>query len=441
MTTMFQSMAVRNYRLWFAGALVSNIGVWMQRVAQDWLVLTELTDEDATAVGVTMALNFAPQLLLVPITGVVADRFDRRRMLMLTQVSMGMLGLGLGILTLTGIVQLWMVFVFAGCLGLVAAFDAPVRHAFVSELVPAGQLTNAVALNAASFNTARLIGPAVAGLLVAVIGPGWVFVVNAASFAAVLSALALLRRNELVQFTRSTGKGTGLRAGIRYIGRRPDILLVLLMIFLVGTFGFNFSIYIATMARVEFDQGPDVFGVLSSVVAIGSLMGSLLSARRERPRLRVLSLAALGMGLALGLAALAPNIWAFGAAFVGVGFTAMTTMTTANAYVQTTTKPSMRGRVMAIYLAVFLGGTPIGAPLVGIVVDAFGPRWGLVVGTVAGMIAGLIAMVWYARSSRMRLRWMPQRRWPLALSYGRGPRADRELATTEIATIEAETRR
>lgn len=438
---MFQSLGVRNYRFWFVGALVSNIGAWMQRVAQDWLVLTELTDEDATAVGITMALNFVPQLLLLPITGVVADRFDRKRMLVATQVTMALLGLGLGILTLAGVVELWMVFAFALALGLASAFDAPVRQAFVSELVPSQHLSNAVSLNSASFNGARLIGPAAAGLLVAVVGPGWVFIINAASFVAVLTALGLLRRTELVTFKRATGKAGGLRSGFRYVRKRPDILLVLLMVFLVGTFGLNFAIYIATMSRVEFGQGPDVFGVLSSVVAIGSVTGALLSARRERPRLRVLSLAAIAFGASLGLGALAPNIWLFALTLVFTGFSALTMMTTANAYVQTTTKPSMRGRVMAIYIAVFSGGTPIGAPLVGIVVDAFGPRWGLAVGTVAGLLAGGIALVWFIRSRQVRLRWMPQRRWPLALRYGRGPRADRELATTEIAIVEAETRR
>ena len=437
---MFRSFAVRNYRLWFAGALVSNIGTWMQRVAQDWLVLTELTDEDATAVGITMALNFAPQLLLLPLTGVVADRFDRKRTLLVTQGVMAALGLALGILTVTGVVELWMVFAFAAALGIASAFDAPVRQAFVSELVPADQLGNAVALNSASFNGARLIGPGVAGLLVALIGPGWVFLLNACTFVGVLSALVFLRRAELVAFTRPK-QGGGVRAGLAYIRKRPDIIMVLVIVFLMGTFGFNFSIYIATMARVEFGYGADVFGVLSSVVAIGSVTGALLSARRDRPRLRVIALAAAGFGLSMGVAALTPNIWLFGVVLVVTGFCALTTMTTANAYVQTTTKPSMRGRVMAIYLAVFVGGTPLGAPITGVVVDAFGPRWGLVVGAGSGLLAAGLAAAWFVRSRQVRLRWEPARRWPLRMSYGSGSRADRELATTEIAIVEAETRR
>lgn len=435
---MFRSLGVRNYRLWFGGALVSNTGAWMQRIAQDWLVLTQLTDEDATAVGITMALNFAPQLLLVPITGVIADRFNRRRVLVLTQIAMAALGLGLGILTLTGVVELWMVFAFALGLGVASAFDAPVRQAFVSELVPAESLSNAVSLNAAAFNGARLIGPAVAGLLVAAVGSGWVFIINAASFVGVFLALALLRRSEFETFKRPP-RGNALRDGIRYVRRRPDIILVMVMVFLMGTFGFNFSVFLATMARVEFDRDADVFGILSSVIAIGSIAGALLAARRERPRLRTIAIAGLGFGLSLGLGALAPNIYLFGAVLVVTGFCALTMMTTANAYVQTTTRPAMRGRVMALYLAIFLGGTPLGAPVVGFVADAFGPRWALGVGTLAGLAVAVIAAVFFVRTREVKLRFV-RRRWPLRLEYGRSA-TDRELATTEIAIVEAETQR
>jgi Arabinose efflux permease len=435
---MFSSLGVRNYRLWFGGALVSNTGAWMQRIAQDWLVLTQLTDDDATAVGITVALNFAPQLLLVPITGVVADRFNRRTILFLTQISMALLGLGLGILTLTGVVQLWMVFGFALALGIVSAFDAPVRQAFVSELVPADKLTNAVSLNAAAFNGARLVGPAVAGLLVAAVGSGWVFIINAASFVGVLGALALLRTADFQSFKRPP-RGNALRDGVRYVRKRPDIILVFVMVFLMGTFGFNFSVYLATMARIEFDRDASVFGVLSSVLAVGSLAGALLAARRERPRLRTIAIAGLGFGLSLGAAALAPNIYVFGAILVTTGFCSLTMVTTANAYVQTTTRPSMRGRVMALYLAIFLGGTPLGAPIVGFVADVLGPRWALGVGCLAGVLTGVIAAVFFVRTREVSVRFV-RRRWPLALRYGKSER-DRELATTEIAIVEAETQR
>jgi len=440
MSAMFSSLAVRNYRVWFAGALVSNTGLWMQRIAQDWLVLTELTANDATAVGITTALNFGPQLLLLPITGYIADRFDRRLVLTLTQIAMGLLALGLGILTLTGVVELWMVYCFAGGLGIVSAIDAPVRQAFVSELVPPANLGNAVALNATAFNGARLVGPAIAGLLVAAVGSGWVFVINAGTYVAVLGALALLRAAEM---TRSAKAGSGAGAlgdGVRYVRKRPDIILVMTIVFLMGSFGLNFSIYVATMARIEFGQGAEVFGVLSSLLAIGSLTGSLLAARRERPRLRTIVLALLGFALAMTAGAFAPDVWVFGAVLTLAGMATLTILTTANAYVQTTTRPAMRGRVMALYLAIFLGGTPVGAPVVGWIASAFGPRAAILVGAAAALLAALIAFAFYVRTRDLKLRWEPERRWPLRVRSGKTAR-DRQLATTEIAIVEAESQR
>ena len=439
MSQMFRSFAARNYRLWFAGALVSNVGTWMQRIAQDWLVLVELTDDDATAVGVVMALQFAPQLLLLPLTGWAADRFDRRKLIAVTQGAMMLLGFGLGLVTLLGVVELWMVFGFALGLGVAAAFDAPVRQAFVGELVDDSMLANAVALNAASFNGARLIGPAVAGLLVAAVGSGWVFMINAASFLAVLLTLVLLRPAEFTHFVRKARGRGQMRAGFRYVRRRPDILLVFAMVFLIGTFGLNFPIYIATMARVEFGEGPEEFGWLSSVAAIGSVTGALLAARRDRPRLRTVTLASAGFGLSLAAAALAPNELVFGLILIVVGFTSISTINTANAYVQTTTGPSMRGRVMALYLAIFLGGTPVGSPLIGAVADAAGPRWAVAVGAAAGLLAALIAAVFYVRTREVRLRWDRRGRWPLRIASATP--ADRDTATQEIAIVEAETQR
>jgi MFS family permease len=443
-SAMFRSFAVANYRLWFAGAMVSNIGTWMQRVAQDWIVLTQLTDDDATAVGVTMALQFGPQLLLLPITGLVADRFDRRKLLMLTQIVMAVLGLGMAAVTLLGVVQLWMVFCFALGLGIAAAFDAPARQAFVSELVPAPYLANAVSLNSASFNGARLIGPAVAGVLVAAFGAGWVFLINAVTFGAVLTSLALLKQSEFTTFTRPPRAPGQLIGGFRYVRTRPDILLVLTMVAILGTLGFNFPIFISAMARIQFQAGAGEFGVLSSVLAIGSVTGALLAARREHPRLRTIGLAAIGFGLSLGAAALMPEPISLGVTLVLVGFSALTLMTAANAYVQTTTPPSLRGRVMALYMAIFMGGTPVGAPLVGWIADTLGPRWSLGAGAVSGFIAAGIAGVYYVRTRQLHLRWKPERRWPIALQRGRDELpADeaRELATTEIAIVEVEAQR
>jgi len=435
---MFSSLAVRNYRLWFAGALVSNVGTWMQRIAQDWLVLTELTDEDASAVGITVGLQFAPMLLLLPFTGMVADRFDRRRVLAVTQSSMAALGVALGVVTLTGQVTLPMVYGFALLLGVAAAFDAPARQAFVGELVPDSQLSNAVSLNSASFNGARLIGPGAAGLLIAAIGPGWVFIVNVGTFVAVLVALAVLRTGDLIPLERARRGRGAIGEGLRYVRGRRDLVLVLVVVFLWGTFGMNFAVFISTMTRIVFDLGPTQYGVLSSVLAIGAVSGALLSARREKPRLGILAWAALAAGAALTLAALAPNPWLFGLALVAVGVGAMTLMTTANSYVQTTTPPAMRGRVMALYMAIFVGGTPIGAPLVGLVAQTAGPRVAMLSAAAAAGLIVVIAVGYFLRTRALRIRWEPRRRWPLRFT-GRTAE-DRELATTEIAVVATEGR-
>ncbi|WP_280568492.1 MFS transporter [Chromohalobacter sp. 296-RDG] len=247
-TRLFRSLRFYNYRVWAIGALVSNIGTWMQRIAQDWLVLTVLTDHDASAVGITIALQFGPQLLLLPLTGYAADHFDRRRLILLTQALLGLMAVGLGLVTLTGVVTLWQVYAFALGLGCVTAFDAPARQTFVNDLVGEKHLSNAVALNSTSFNAARMIGPAVAGLLIAAVGSGWVFMINAASFAAVLGSLCLLRRDELLPVTRPRHNAGGLTEGFRYVWQRPELKAILLMLFMIGTFGFNFAVYISTMS-------------------------------------------------------------------------------------------------------------------------------------------------------------------------------------------------
>ena len=437
MSAMFRALGVRNYRLWFAGALVSNTGLWMQRIAQDWLVLTELTDDDAAAVGITAALNFGPQLLLAPFAGVVADRVSRRAMLIITQATMMVLGVGLGLLTVTGAVELWMVFGFALALGIASAFDAPARQAFVSELVPADRLGNAVALNATAFNAARLIGPALAGVLVAAIGTGWVFFINAATYLAVFAALALLRRAEFTVLARSPRSASGLIDGFRYVRGRSDLRLVLVMVFLVGMFGLNFALFLATMVRIEFRGGPEVLGLVSSIMAIGSIAGALLAARSERPRLRTITLSATGFGVGLVACSLAPDLWLFVAAAVATGFASLNLLTTANAYVQTMTRPAYRGRVISLYLAVLFGGTPFGAPLLGVIASAAGPRWAMAAGGLGCLLAAAIAAVYWARTREVSLHFV-RRRWPLRLRYGATAQA-RDLVSTELAITEAET--
>jgi MFS family permease len=425
-----------NYRIWFAGALVSNIGTWMQRTAQDWIVLTELTNHNATAVGIVMALQFGPQLVLVPWSGWIADRFDRRKLLILTQTLSGVLALGLGIITVTGVVELWHVYLFALALGVVSAIDAPARQTFVAELVGDENLSNAVALNSASFNGARLLGPAAAGLLTVAVGAGWVFLINAVTFGCTVFAMTLLRTSQLRRQARAGRERGQLVAGFRYVLRRPDIVVVLITVFLVGTFGFNFAIFTATMATVEFHMGAGEFGLLSSILAIGSVAGALMSARRSRPRMRLVLGGAAAFGIACAVAAVMPNYVTFAVSLTLIGLSSLTLMTTANAYVQTTTEPAMRGRVMALYMAIFAGGTPLGAPLVGWVADQFGPRWALAVAALSGILAAAVVLVWLVQYQGLRIRFRA-RSAPRVVVHHDGDGRNRETATREIAVIEA----
>ncbi|MGF1646496.1 MAG: MFS transporter [Kineosporiaceae bacterium] len=397
-TRTFRALAHPSYRLWAAAALVSNTGTWMQRVAQDWLVLTDLTADSALALGVVTGLQFAPMLVLAPWTGLVADRFDRRRVLLVTQAAQASLALALGLLVVTGTVELWHVLLLAGGLGVATALDAPARQTFVSALVPARDLPNAVSLNSATFHAGRLLGPAAAGLLIAGVGIGWVFVVNAATFGATLVALVALRRRSRDRLPR-TG---GLREGLTYVRSRPDLVVVLALVAVIGMLGLNMQLTAAVMARVEFGRGPEDFGLLGSLAAVGAVAGALVAARRERPRLRTVVLAALAFGVASSASALMPTFWLYAASLVPVGLTALTLMTTANATVQATTPPELRGRVMALYLAIFLGGAPLGSPLVGWIGELAGPRWTIGVGAISALVAGGAALAWLVRRQRVR---------------------------------------
>ncbi|MES1188924.1 MAG: MFS transporter [Myxococcales bacterium] len=388
----FRSLAGFNYRLWALGALVSNVGTWMQRTAQDWLVLTELTHHSATALGTVMALQFGPASLLVPFTGYAADRFNRRKLLLATQSLMALLALGLGLLTLLGWVRLWHVYAFALAQGCTAAFDAPARQTFVSELVPESRISNAVALNSSSFSAARMVGPALAGLLIGSVGSGWMFLINAASFVAVIGSLLLLRVSELHRREPLVQTKRGLAQGVSYVWQRRELRAVMTMVLLMATFGFNLPIFISTMSVRAFGRGPSEFGLLSSLLAAGTLMGALLSARRSRPRGALLVVGAALFGAGLALAAVMPSFLLFGLTLTGVGIAAQTFTTTANGTVQLATEPYMRGRVMAIFLAIQLGTTLVGAPLVGLVADHYGPRWALAVGALAGLLAALVGI-------------------------------------------------
>ena len=388
----FRSLRSFNFRLWTAGALVSNIGTWMQRVAQDWLVLTQLTHHDASALGIVMSLQFAPQLLLLPWTGSAADRLNQRKLLMFTQATMGVLALMLGVLTLAGVVRLWHVYVFAFLSGSAAALDAPVRQTFVAEMVGDEDLTNAVALNSTSFNAAHMIGPAVAGLLIARVGIGWAFLLNGLSFGAVLISMSFFRLSELNASARALRTTSGFLEGLRYVWRKPELRAILIMLFLIGTFGLNFPIFISTMAVSVFHSDARGFGLLSSIMAVGTLSGALFAAGRRRPDLTSLLTGAGVFGLGCTLAALAPGYWWFAAALIVIGAAALTLTNGTNSIMQLSTEPAMRGRVMALRVGIALGGTPIGAPIVGWVANQFGPRWSLGIGAVAGFTAALVAV-------------------------------------------------
>ena len=393
----FRSLKSFNFRLWTAGGLVSNVGTWMQRVAQDWLVLTQLTHHDASALGIVMGLQFAPQLLFLPWTGSAADRLNQRKLLMVTQATMGVLALILGALTLSGVIQLWHVYVLAFLSGSAAALDAPVRQVFVAEMVGDADLPNAVALNSSSFNAAQMIGPAVAGLLIANVGLGWAFLLNGLSFAAVLISMSFFRISELHKSAKAQRASSGFQEGLRYVWKRPDLMAILIMLFLIGTFAMNFPIFVSTMAVNVFHTDARGFGLLSSIMAVGTLSGALFAAGRQKPGFISLFGGAGVVGLGFTLAAMAPGYWSFAATLIIIGAAVLTFGNATNSIMQLSTEPAMRGRVMALRIAIALGGTPIGAPIVGWVANRFGPRWALSIGAGAGFAAALVAIYVMAR--------------------------------------------
>ncbi|MDR2253978.1 MAG: MFS transporter [Bifidobacteriaceae bacterium] len=397
MQTIFASLAVRNYRLRFTGGLIGNTGTWMQRVAQDWLVLTELTDDSGLAVGVVTALQFGPSLVLSPFAGLAADRFSKRAILIVTQIAQAILALAVALLVLLDVAELWHLCLIAGLLGIVTAFDAPANQTFVGELVPTQLLANAVALNSASFNLSRMVGPAAAGVLIETIGVGWVFTVNAVSYAAPIIALALIRTRELRLTDRVPRAKGQIRAGMRYVAGRSDIVVIFAVIGVVSCLGLNGQLTMAVMAREQFGRGAGSYGMLGSVFAVGALAGSLVAARLSRPRVRRVVGSAALFGLASGVSALSPTYWFYALSGIAVGYATLMLITAANATLQLSTVPEMRGRVMSLYMVVFLGPTPIGAPAVGWVAEAWGPRWSIGVGAIASLVVALAAAIWAKR--------------------------------------------
>ncbi|MDQ0692244.1 MFS transporter [Arthrobacter sp. W4I7] len=404
MSAMFRALENRNYRIWAGGAIVSNIGTWMQRVAQDWLVLTVLTNHSGAALGITTGLQFLPMLLLGPYGGVLADRYRKRVILLWTQVAMGLTGLVLGLLVVTGTAQLWHAYLAALCLGIAGAIDAPSRQAFVSELVGQDRISNAVALNSASFNTARLTGPAIAGVLIAWVGTGPVFLLNAASFAAVIISLFRIRTSELAPAVQATRSKHQVAEGVRYVRQRPDLMLILFLVGILGAFGMNFPITNALMTTTEFGVGPGEFGLLGSIMAVGTLAGALLAARRAGPRLRYLLGGALGLGAFTLLASVSPSFWLYAAVLIPVGLASITFLNSCNTSIQLSVEPRFRGRVLALYLAILQGGTAIGAPLMGWIGSEFGARWSVAAGGAVVLVTALFAVIVVSRRSSLSFR-------------------------------------
>ena len=397
MNDVFRSLRVRNYRVFATGQIVSLTGTWAQRVAQDWLVL-ELSGDSGIALGIVTGLQFLPLLLFGLYGGVLADRYDKRRILVAAQAVMAVQALVLGLVVAFGAAQLWHVYVLAAMLGIATAVEIPARQSFVVEMVGPEDLPNAISLNSAMFNTARIVGPAIAGLAIAAAGTAPVFLANAVSYLAVMAGLLSLRSAELSRATPLVRERGQLVEGLRYVRNRPDLLLTMVLVGVIGMFGLNFQLTLGLMAKTEFHLGAGTFGLLTSMLALGSLTGALLSARRRGPRLRIV----LGAGLLFGVleivAGLTPSVVLLALVLVPTGIAVITFTTAANATLQLRTESAMRGRVMGLYVLVFLGGTPVGAPIVGAIAEAFGPRFGLLVGGAVSALSAALIAVLLARS-------------------------------------------
>jgi MFS family permease len=399
----FSSLRTRNYRLFATGQVISNTGTWMQRVAQDWLVL-DLTHGSGTALGVTTGLQFLPLLLFSLWGGIIADRYPKRRILMVTQATMGALALILGVLALTHTVEIWQVYALAFGLGLATVVDNPTRQAFATEMVGRDGLANAIALNSAVFNLARIAGPAVAGLVISLVGTPAAFLVNAASYGAVLIGLKLMHPSEL-NVTKPLPRARGqLREALHYVKERPALWMTMVLIFFVATFGMNFQVTNALMSREVFHTGAAAFGIASTMFAVGALGGALLAARRARPTMALLLATSFAFSVLEVMTGLMPYFWSFLLMLVPTGLALLTFSTAANSATQLGTTADMRGRVMGLYMLVFLGGAPIGSPLVGWAAEVFGPRMSLIAGGVISAVATVVIGIMLARSRSVRVR-------------------------------------
>ena len=397
-----RSLRIRNYRLFFFGQLISLTGSWAQQIAQDWLVL-RLTNS-GTALGIVTALQFLPALLLSLYGGALADRGDKRRLMLATQTGLALTALTLGLLDVTGAVRIWQVMLLAAALGVFSALDALIRQSFVVEMVGPAELANAVALNSTTFNLARIVGPAVSGVVIAAFGTGWAFLGNAASSIAVLTGLALMRTAELFPAPPVDRAPGQYRAAVRYVRRRSDLLLPMLLMLVLGTFGYNYQITIALIAKQVFHRGAETFGLLSASLALGAVGGALTaSLRRRRPSRLFLLAAAAAFSLTELLAGVMPSFGLTALALIPAGFAMITMGQAANATIQMGVQPTMRGRVMGLYVLCFMGGMPVGAPVVGWTAEVFGPRWGMLGGGLICLIATVLIAGLLARRRRLGL--------------------------------------
>ena len=395
---MISSLRQRNYRLFFFGQIVSVAGTWMQTVAQSFLVL-DLT-HSGTQLGLTTAVRFLPMLLFGPLGGLFADRRNKQRVLLVTQTLAGLLAGAFAILIATGSIRLWIVYLLALALGFVNVFDNPARQSFISEMVSAPDLPNAVTLNSVAMNMARVFGAALGGVIAAAIGLAWCFGCNALSFAAVLISLLVMRKLELFPAKRVAKKKGQVRQGLRYVRSTPELLIPLVMIAVVGTLAWEFQVTLPLMATKVFHGGAAAYGVMASVMGAGAVVGGLISAARSRPRARALCLAAVGWGIAILAAAVAPNMAIELAALVFVGYGSITFNSLAKTTLQLAARPEMRGRVMALWGLAWLGSTPIGGPIVGWIGQNAGARWSLVIGGLATLICGILALPALTRIDR-----------------------------------------
>jgi MFS family permease len=398
----FSSFRTRNFRLFATGQLISNTGAWVQRIAQDWLVLT--ITGSTTAVGVTTALQFLPTLLLGMYGGAIADRYDKRKVLLATNLGMSVLAAVLAALTLAHRVTAWQVYLVAFGLGLVTAIDNPTRQAFVNEMVGPEQLRNAISLNASIFQSGALVGPAISGYLIDAVGGGYAFAINAISYAATIAALLRIDDRLLHRAESAAPDGVRLADGARFAWAQPAVRWPIVLVGVFGMFSINLPVTLAAYAKTEFHSGPSGYGLLSSAVALGSVLGALASARQDRARLRRLILTGMLACLVILLAAASAAEWLYLLLLVVVGACTLLFLTSANSTVQLTAADALRGRVMGLYLLVFIGGGSIGGPLLGAVDERYGPRTGMVLaGLVPGLVMLLVALQ-LSRAGRLRVR-------------------------------------